>query len=233
VLVNEAFVRKAGLEKPLAHYVDGKQIIGVVKNIHHRPLQHQINPLVISHSDAGWGNRFIYVKTTGEQTEEAINWLRSKWSDIAPATLFEYHFLDDQFNANYRRYYTITNTMQFAGGSTIIIALMGVLGMTLLSVKKREQEISIRKVLGARITNILSLIVRQYLWFILFASIVAAPLAYFGMEYWLQNFAYRITVEYWMFLIPVGALLILTIAIVSLHSVKVASYDPAQTLRYE
>lgn len=233
VLVNEAFIRKAGLENPLAHHVDGRRIVGIMKNIHHRPLQHQIDPLVISHSDAGWGNRYIYVKTTGEQTEETINWLRSKWGDVAPATLFEYHFLDDQFKSNYRRYFTISSTMQFAGGSTIIIALMGVLGMTLLSVKKREQEISIRKVLGARIANILTLIARQYLWFILFASMVAAPLAYFGMEYWLQNFAYRITVEYWMFLIPAGALLLLTMIIVSLHGVKVASYNPAVTLRNE
>ena len=182
-----------------------------------------------------WPERYhsISVKISPEGLPETLAALEKRWQALAGERPFEYRFLDQQFGALYRFEARAGQIFGVFAVLAVLIACLGLFGLASFTAEQRTKEIGIRKVLGASISSILILLSRDFLKLVVLAFVVAAPLAYFAMRQWLQNFAYRTDMDAVLFIL-VGVLAILiALATVSYQSLKAALADPVEALRYE
>ena len=235
-LVNEALVRKMGWDDPIGKTIRRggvHPVIGVVKDFNFASLRSSIQPLIITNKS--WDGYFNYllVKTSGNSITETIKGIAGKWENIAPNSLFEYSFLDLQFDQAYQIELSIQKLFQAFSILTILIALLGLLGLSKFSIDSRIKEIGVRKVNGATISEILMLLNKNYVALIVAAFGLAAPLSWFIMKKLLENFAYKTALSWWIF--ALAGLLALGIALltVSFQSFKAAARNPVEALRYE
>lgn len=240
IILNETAVREFGLEEPVIGltYSGGipnnagrGTVIGVVEDFYHKNLREKIDPVVIS-LDPFMAPLYL-VKAHAGQVGKAIADTEAIWKSRFPAHPFTYVFLDEEFDRVYKEdRKALTFTMVF-GGLSILIACLGLLGMVISSTQLRVKEIGIRKVLGASVQGITALLGKDFVQLVLIAVVIATPAAWWAMDRWLQNYAYRIDLEWWMF---AGAgLLVLVIALltVSAQAVKAAVANPVDSLRDE
>ena len=239
-LVNEEFVKKLGvaspedvLDKPLLEGNAGVEgvIVGVVKDFHHNSLQNPIEPVVIYPYPGLFRQAGIQLQTYNlQQTLEDI---RAIWSTTFPDQVFEYEFLDETLAQLYEKEQIIARLTRIFTVVAILICCLGLLGLATYTARQRTKEIGVRKVLGASVPNILLLLSKDYIQLILIAFVIAMPIANYFMSEWLQNFAYRIEISWWMFVIP--GLLVLLIALLSVsgQTVKAARQNPVDSLRNE
>lgn len=253
LIVNEAFVRYFELENPLSgekitdNFVTPHQIIGVVKDFHFNSLHQEITPLAMSLSfkpfygtisrlnSDNWPpviNQVVLRLKPGA-TEATIASIREGWQRIAPGAPFEFKFLDDTIDAQYRQEQRWSNIINYSSIFAILIACLGLFGLTTLIVERRVKEIGVRKVLGASIAGLVSLISKDLLLLVAVANIIAWPVAYFAAGSWLQNFAYRIDISIWSFLIASGLAVIIAIITISARAVRAAMANPIDALRHE
>ena len=232
-LVNEALVRQAGWADPIGKELpsmdDNNHIIGVVKDFHFKTFHLEIEPMVLYPG----GNNHIAVRINPGPVPARIALLRTVFTKHSQSQPFEFYFLDDAFNRLYKkeqRTGEIFGTFAFVG---IIIACLGLLGLASFSVERRTKEIGIRKVLGASALRIAGLLTREFLLLVLIANVIAWPIAYFTMRLWLQNFAYRIPISIWIFLLAVIAALGIAVITISTQTLRAALSNPVDTLRYE
>ena len=210
----------------------------VVKDFHFRSLQMQIEPMVIYFDPASVNvyrakKRFISLEFNAKNTKEVVASLKQTWKSVIPNRPLEYFFLDQDYAKNYRRDEQISQLFQIFAGVAIFIACLGLLGLSAYMAEQRTKEISIRKVLGASLASILGLMSGQFIRLVAIAIILSFPLAYFLMNYWLQDFAYRVSIN--LFLFPLIGLVALSIALltVSIHALRVAHVNPAHVLKEE
>ena len=173
------------------------------------------------------------IKVTPSNAESAIDKLQVICNNFYPDEIFEFHFLDDKLGHLYQ---ADKNTFQLMGYLTflsIFISSMGLFGLALFSIKSRTKEIGIRKVLGASTPRILILLVKDFTKWVLIANIIALPIAYFAVNKWLQDFAYRIEMNYWLFLLGGFIALLIALTTVSFQSVKAALANPVDSLKNE
>jgi predicted permease len=234
-IVNEEAVRRMELESPVGKqfsFWDRKgKIIGVMKNFHFRPMHHQIQPIVFKIFPAWF--RYIYIKIKPGNIPGTLASLKKSWSQLYPGYPFEYRFLDEQFDQLYRaeeRMGTLTNYFTVLG---ILIACLGLFGLASFMAEQRTKEIGIRKALGASVGNIILLLSREFTKLVLVATIIAWPVAYFTMNQWLQNFAYRIGIGWWVFVFSAGLTIIIAFLTVSYQSIRAATANPIEALRCE
>jgi len=234
-IVNEEAVRLMGLESPLGKqfsFWDRKgEIIGVMKDFHFRPMHHQIQPIVFKIFPDWFKN--IYIRIKPGDIPATLESLKKTWSQVNPGYPFEYRFLDEQFHQLYRaeeRMGTLTNYFTVMG---ILIACLGLFGLASFMAEQRTKEIGIRKALGASVGNIILLLSREFTKLVLAATIIAWPIAYFTMNQWLQNFAYRIGIGWWVFVFSAGLTIIIAFLTVSYQSIKAATANPVKALKYE
>jgi putative ABC transport system permease protein len=152
---------------------------------------------------------------------------------LFPGQAYEFFFLDDDFDRQYRAEEQLNRIFTLFTGLGILIACLGLFGVVAFLAEQRTKEIGVRKVLGATVTNIVTLLIKEFIFLVVLAGVIATPIAWVAMQRWLQNFAYRIDLEWWIFL---GASLIaLTIALgtISFQAIKAAVADPVKSLRYE
>jgi len=237
-IVNEAAVKEFGWESAVGKKLidlEGPRgyVIGVVKNFHFRSKHQSIEPLVLSLLPSSRYVYFISVKINPSNIRDTLSFLKNKWKKFSPGWPFEYFFMDDNYDRLYKseeRLRHIFLTFTFLG---IFIACLGLFGLAAFTAEQRTKEIGIRKVLGASVPNILILLSKEFAKWVLLANIIAWPIAYFAMNRWLQNFAYRISIEWWMFLLAAVLVLVIALCTVGFQAAKAALANPAESLRYE
>jgi putative ABC transport system permease protein len=231
VVVNEAAVRAMGMKSPLGKEVLGSTIVGVVEDFHFSSLHSQIKPLAIQHEPDMLGH--LLVKMKPGDISPFISSLEARWTKLVPGAPFEYQFLDEKIDGLYRADQRIGKIINSFTALALFIACLGLFGMASFSAEQRTKEIGIRKVLGATVPEITFSLIREFGKWVLLANLIAWPLAYFAMNRMLETYAYRISLDVWIFLVAGVAALILAVATVSYQSIKAALTNPVKTLRYE
>ncbi len=244
VVINETAVRDFGLDSPVGThlpYVTGGnltafpveeiEIIGVVRDFHCRSLHREINPILISYNEDWMSSGGIL--HSGDNLAGVVSYAKEMWKRFAPGFPFEFSFLDQEIRDMYAKDAVFEQVFFYAGGFSILIACLGLLGLASYVAEKRTKEIGIRKVLGASLSQILVLLSREFTAAILLANLIAWPVAYYLMKKWLHNFAYRIELGVGIF--ALSALLALGVALitVSWQSLRAATADPVHSLKYE
>lgn len=236
VVLNEAAVKKFKLKQPAVgqrfHFQGHKGIVmGVVKDFHYKSLREKIEPLVLF-NNPGWRSG-IYIKAVAGQESEAIRAAEKVWAELIPSRPLEYRFLDETFNRLYRSEQRTATLFNAFAGIAVLISCLGLFGLATFTAEMRTKEIGIRKVLGATVLSITTLLSKDFLKLVLVGIVIASPIAYYAMERWLEDFAYRIQISGWIF----GAAGILSILIalitVSYQSIKTALTNPTQSLKSE
>jgi putative ABC transport system permease protein len=206
-------------------------IVGIVKDFNVRSLIEPIEPSVILEQKEIQTN--VAIKLSGTQSENTLNNLRSSYARIFPDQVFSYQFIDEEIASLYKTENLQQKLISGAAVIAIIISSMGLLGLISLITIQRTKEIGIRKVLGASIANITAMLSREFLVLVIVSFVVASPIAWLAMHYWLNGFAYRITIQWWIFALAGVAAVLIAVITVSFQSVKAALANPVESLRSE
>ena len=238
MVVNEAAMKLFGYSKP--EQIIGKKfdqwgrkgtIIGVVKDFHFRSLQEVIKPLSIRIEPNGCDLVSINVKH--QNLKATLAAIGDDWKALIPNRPFSYYFLDDFFDKQYRSEDRFGSLFLNFAILAIFISCLGLLGLASYSTSQRTKEISIRKVMGASVSNILNLLSKEFLKLVVISFCIAAPIAYYFMHEWLQGFAYRTRIYWWVFALAAVLALLVAFATISFQAIKAAIANPAESLRTE
>ena len=210
-------------------------IIGVVKNYHQQSLQKDYTPIILfMDPDYSWiPITYFSVKLTADNLQNTISDINEKWETFFPESSFDYFFLDDFFNRQYIADRQYGNTFATFSVLTIFIACMGLFGLTMFNTTNRTKEIGVRKVLGASVSSIVQLLNFELIKLILSSSLLGLPICYYLIAKWLDGYAFKIDLEWWMFLTPVFIVLMLSLITISYLTIKAAVANPVKSLRYE
>jgi putative ABC transport system permease protein len=237
VLVNEAAVKTFGWQKSenaigkrFGKGDDARYVIGVVKDFNFESLHKPVEALMIEYSKLG--NR-LSLKIDGRHTEEAINHLKKIWKSSAPDVPLEYAFVDESVARQYGNEQKMQGIFYGFAGLSLLIACLGLFGLSIFIVERKVKEIGIRKVLGASITGIVGLLSRDFMKLILIAAVIASPLAWYFMQEWLQDFAYRVNIGWWVFGIAGSIALLIALITISFRAIRAAMANPVKSLRTE
>ncbi|MBA2762675.1 MAG: FtsX-like permease family protein, partial [Segetibacter sp.] len=243
VIVNESCVKQVGWKDPIGQYLEypgnGDQrfkVIGVVKDFNFQSLRNAISPFAIFHTSSktyDWGNHYIVAKTKAGNVNNAIEKLKGKWKTFTSDTPFDYSFLDEEFASLYQADKRMSVVFNLFTVIAIFVACLGLFGLAAYTAERRTKEIGIRKVLGASVQSVVSLLSKDFVRLVLIASVIAFPLAWWYMNKWLEGFAYRINISWWIFLIAAGIALIIAVLTVSFQAIKAALANPVKSLRAE
>lgn len=235
-IINESAAREMGLaDGASGKWVDfnGTKgvIAGVVKNFHFRSLHDAIEPLIL-YQNPDWSSVF-YVKTQPGQTPDAIASAQAVFEKFNPGKVFKYNFLDETYDNLYKTEARVGTLFNLFAGLAVLISCLGLLGLATFAAQHRTKEIGIRKVLGASVVSVVGLLTKDFLILVVLSFAIASPLAWWAMHHWLQDFAYRIDMAWWMFAAAgVGALL-LAFLTVGFQGVRAALANPVKALRSE
>ncbi|MBK7870035.1 MAG: ABC transporter permease [Saprospiraceae bacterium] len=236
LILNEAAVKALKLKEPyigqsLTFQGDPGQVVGIVKDFHFRSMHEAISPAVICNKP-GWRSQ-IFIKTTGEQTAQALAATEAAWKEILPNQPFEYKFEDEAFEKLYEKDQRTASLLNIFAGIAIFISCLGLFGLATFSAERRTKEIGIRKVLGASIGDIATLLSKEFVQLVLVAFAIAAPVGWWAMDKWLQDFAYRVDIQWWMFALAGVAALLIAVFTVSFQAVRAGMSNPVEALRTE
>jgi putative ABC transport system permease protein len=176
---------------------------------------------------------YISVRVKTGNLSESMNFVKSKWDEFASGVPFEYSFLNEDYNILYINEKQTEQLLFIFSSLTIFIACLGLLGLASYIAGLRTKEIGIRKILGASVSGIVLSLSTEFIKWVIIANLIAWPVAYFFMNRWLQNFAYRIDISWWMFVLSGGIALVIALVTVSFQAVKAAMANPVESLRYE
>lgn len=211
---------------------DGK-IIGVMKNFHYLSLRNKIEPLAIYMWPRDQGFNYTLIRISSENISASLDFVRETWQKVVPDFPFEYRFLVDDFEYYYRSEERMGNLLKYFSILAVFIACLGLFGLASFSVEQRTKEIGIRKVLGASVSGIVRLLARESLLLVAIANLIVWPVAYYGMNRWLETFAYRTNVG-WETLVLTGILaLAIALITVSYQAIRAALTNPVDSLRHE
>lgn len=246
VVVNQAALKQFGWETAKGHFIqlylddEGNtadyKVVGVLEDFHFESLKDPINPMLMSLGNLmGLSNTGFYLtlRYDAQNTEKVIRLLEDKWAEFVPNYPFEYSFISDRFNSMYDQENRMGEIMKIFTILAIIIASLGLFGLTAFIAEKRTKEIGIRKVNGASFMNIFMLFTKDIAKLIIIAFILAVPLTWYVMDNWLNNFTYRIQIN-WIVFIGAGIMaFILAIITISYQAIKASSQNPVDSLKYE
>lgn len=208
-------------------------VVGVIQDYHFQPLQNDIEPINLILNTEAENRRYLHVKLNAENREETIEYIKSIWDKYSPNWSFTYFFLDERMKNNYESERTLTWIFSIFSLISILIASLGLFGVSSFMAEQRSKEIGIRKVVGASVSRLVYMLTREFLRLIIIANVLAIPFVYWVASKWLSDFTYHITVELWMFLSTVAISLLIGLGTVSWLSFKLASSDPVKIIRYE
>lgn len=207
-----------------------REVIGVVKNFHFQSMKENIGPLCFRLADNSWATAF---KVSTSEIKQLVGDIENKWKTMAPGLPFSYQFMDEAFDSMYRVEQRTGQLGLTLAIIAIVIACLGLFGLATYTAEQRIKEIGVRKVLGATVTNIVSMLSRDFMLLVLFASVLAIPLAWWAMNKWLQDFAYRIDIGWWIFLVAGVIAFLIAFMTVSSQAIKAAIANPVTSLRTE
>ena len=240
-IINEAAVRALGwktaqnaLDKDLAYGGIKGKVIGVVKDFHFESLHQPIIPLLFQLPSVrnSFYNR-LSIKIDGNNIQSAINTLQATWHKYLPETPFDYTFLDERFGKLYKSEQQQGTLFTIFSCIAIFIACLGLFGLSAFTITQRVKEIGVRKVLGASVPQIVTELSKDFLKLVLIAAIIAFPIAWYAMNKWLMDFAFRINIGLWVFAMAGIIALIIAFATISFQSIKAALTNPVKSLRSE
>jgi putative ABC transport system permease protein len=235
-IINESLAKKIGwtaeqsIGKILDKGVTGP-VVGVVKDFNFSSLHDPIGPLVIF-LGRNFSRTFM-IRIAGSDMKGTLGRLEMVWKQRVPDRPFSYHFLDEDYNKLYQAEQRTSALFSVAAGLAIILACLGLFGLAAFTTVQRTKEIGIRRILGAKVSSITMLISSNFLKLIGIAIFIAAPLAWWAANKWLQDFAFRIPVQWYVFVIAAIATILIALCTVGFHSVKAALTNPVKSLRTE
>lgn len=236
-ILNESAARQLGWTPQQAigkkMFMDASRpgyVKAVVKDFNFESLHTAIKPLVLFPEDRGYA---LLLKVKGNDLPQTISFIDSKWKELVPYKPFEYHFLDEYFNKLYSSELRLGKVLTIFAAIAIALASLGLLGLSSYSAKQRIKEIGIRKVLGASATNIATLLSVDFVKLVLIAICISVPIAWWMMNEWLQGFAYRTQMSWWIFVFAGGSAVFIALATISFQSIKAALTNPVKSLRSE
>jgi putative ABC transport system permease protein len=234
-IINQTMAKELGLENPIGHKIENGwekfTIVGVVADFNFELMKQTVGPLsmVLGNNRAS----IVSVKISGANARDAIASISAVWKNFAPDQPFRYTFMDESFADMYddvqRTGRIFTSFAVFA----IIIACLGLFALSAFMAEQRRKEIGIRKVLGASVNGIVSMLSKDFVKLVLIAVVIASPISWWVMSTWLQDFAYRINISWYFFLVAGALALLIAITTVSFQSIKAAIANPVKSLRTE
>ncbi len=233
-IFNETAIKVFGIEEPLGKWFDQSgtrgEIIGVIRDFHYKSVHTSVEPLVFRVSNY---YRYIIIRLSGDNIPSTLKHVQGLWEDLNPDYPYEFHFLDEALEANYRREAHMGILFNYFAIFAILISCLGLFGLSAFMALQRTREIGIRKVMGASAGNILYILTANFSLLVLIANLIAWPAAWWILNNWLNNFSYRTNIHWWIF--PLAALLALSIAVIttSWQAYTAALSNPAETLKYE
>jgi len=243
VILNEEAVQQIGWKDPVGKWLEypgGNNtrflVIGVVKNFNTQSLQNPIGPFALFHPSSktyGWGQSNTVVRIKGGDINRTIQQFEEQWKSFTNTEPFDYNFLDEAFDAQYRSEQRLGSIFSIFAALSIFIACLGLFGLSAFMAERRTKEIGVRKVLGASVPNVVALLSKDFLKLTLVASVIAFPVAWYFMNKWLEDFAYRININWTIFIIAALCTLLVALLTVSFQAIKAAITNPVKSLRTE
>jgi putative ABC transport system permease protein len=206
------------------------EVIGVVNNFHYRSLHHEIGPTVIILSEYG---QQISLKIQTSDLQHSIEEVNQVYAKIFPKSPFEFYFLDQEFDKLYKSEIRMSRAVSYLTFISIIIACMGIFGLSSYMAVQRTKEIGIRKVMGSTVSQIIYILTYEVVKWVALAFIIAAPLTYYFISRWLDNFAYKTSLPWWIFILSAVIVMFIALTTVMFQAVKAAVKNPTEALRYE
>ncbi|GAB3916283.1 ABC transporter permease [Larkinella terrae] len=230
-IVNEAFVKMAGWKDGIGQTIDGfnhkGKVVGVVRNFHYRSLHNLVEPLVLVYNTFPANSLMLKVKA------EDLPAVKAVWERYYPLYPFDYAFLEQSFESQYRKDRTLATIFNGFTSLTILVSCLGLFGFITFTTGQRTKEIGIRKILGASVVNVVLLLSKDFLKLVIIAFVIAAPVAWFALDRWLQDFAYRVGLEGWIFALAGSLVILIALLTVSFQSIKAALVNPVKSLKNE
>lgn len=235
-VLNETAIKELGIHKP---YIgqrfswggDTGAIIGIVKDFHFRSMHEKITPLMV-HGQSNWRST-IFMQLTPGNIPDQLSSIENKWKVLFPKIPFDYSFLDQDFNKLYKSDQQMATLMFLFAIITIIVAALGLFGLAAFTAERKIKEIGIRKVLGASSTHIVQLISKEFILLVGVGIVIATPLSWWAMSEWLNNYAYRIDIQIWIFLLAGFTATAIALLTISIQAIKAAMENPVKNLRSE
>ncbi len=234
LLLNEEAKKRFGFDtqQDKVLFPGRRPIVGIIKDYHFKSLHQEIEPFALQ-LDSPDSFYWAFIKVLGENIQESLDFAKEEWRKTNPNHPFEYTFVDENYDLLYQSEMKLSRLFSFFTGVAIFVACLGLFGLSSFMALQKTKEIGIRKVLGASIGNIVYRLVNEFIGLVVLASLMACPLAYFAMNRWLLNFAYRIDIGLWTFISSVTLALVIALVTVSYQSIKAAVANPVDSLRYE
>jgi len=236
MILNEKGVDLLRLTDPLHSKImwngSAYPLVGVVKNFHHDPLNISLDPVIIRLTDIQFYD-YATIRLAEGDTREAMKFITDKWNNLSGNRPLEYFFLDNKIESAYKAEVRAGSVFSAFSVLSVIIACMGLFGIASFIIQRRVKEIGIRKVNGAKVYEILALLSKDFVIWVIIAFAIATPLAWFAMNKWLENFAYKTNINWWIFSLSGAIALVIALITVSLQSWKAATNNPVEALRYE
>jgi len=248
VMVNEAFVQKFGWNEPLGKRVVAFQdslnndvfveVIGVVKDFHANSMRQQIHPVVIWLITDDMQYRYrenlrVFVRIKSDNYRETIEYITDMWNQFSPEEPIRFVFVDEQLNQLYLAEEKLIVLFMYFTFITIFIACLGLFGLAAFTAEQRTKEIGVRKVMGASVFQIIALLSQDFTKLVIVSCLISGPVAYLAMSSWLQNFAYRTNISFWIFLAAGALALLIALITVSVQTLRSAKANPVDALKYE
>jgi predicted permease len=234
-VINQAAARAMQMDDPIGKKLRvwdlSKRIIGVVEDYHFESLHNEIIPMAMR-IDPNWYNQ-VCVRISPHRIPDTLAFLENKWKEIYPEYPFEYRFLDDTIQSQYRREQAIGKIVTVFTVLALFISCLGIFGLSSYTAEQRTKEIGIRKVLGATVSSIIKHISKEFVILVIIANVIIWPLAYIIMNRWLQSYAYRISLSWWTFVLTGIAVLVVSLLTASWQIIRAATSNPVDSLRYE
>ena len=237
-IINEAAAKALGWNNPQdavgkKMFLDATRpgfVRAVIKDFNFQSMHYAIKPLVLFPDSYG---RYLLVKINGNDVQKTIAFIQSKWASLVPSIPFTYRFLDDDYDKLYNAEIRLGTVMDTFSAIAIVLACLGLFGLSSYSIQQRMKEVTIRKVLGASVSNLTFVLSKNFIRLSLVAIVVALPVTWYAMQKWLQGFNYHISMEWWMFAIAAFAIVFVVFITVSFQSIKAAFANPVKHLRME
>jgi putative ABC transport system permease protein len=238
ILLNENVSKLLGFANPADAvgqriHVEGRSwdVIGVIANFHQKSLHFPIEPLVLFPAFSTFSA--ISVKVDTKDVQQTVKAIRARYDSFFPGNLFDYFFLDEKFNRQYASDQLFGKVFAIFSTLAIIIACLGLLGLSFLATAQRTKEIGVRKVLGASVSGIVLLLSKEFIKLVIISFVLAAPVSWYVMNNWLNDFAYRTNISAWIFVTAGSLALCIALFTVSFQAIKAALVSPVKSLRTE
>lgn len=235
-LINETAIKLYDLKDPVGQVIlPGNgikgQIIGIIKDFHYRGLNYELSPLLLFYTPDYL--RFVNIRLNNNSVRSGLEKIKSTWDEVCPAFAFEYSFLDETYDLQYKSERRFESLLFSFAMLAIFIAAIGLLGLSVYSAQRRTKEIGIRKINGARVPEVMIMLNRDFLKWVAVAFIIACPVSWYAMHLWLQTFAYKTALGWWIFALAGIIALGIAVMTVSWQSWRAVTRNPVETLRYE